>query len=625
VLPQHLSDMTDQQARQLCQQLRVQMIQSVAKTGGHLASSLGVVEILVAVHRVFDLDVDRLVFDVGHQCYAHKILTGRGSAMNTLRKFGGLSGFPKPYESRADAFISGHASNSVSVALGMARARTVNGEGYSVLALIGDGALTGGLAFEGLADAGSSGEPIIVILNDNGMSITKNVGGVAAHLSRQRLKPQYLHLKKLYRSVTGKNAVGQAVYRVTHRAKKMVKDALLGYSMFEDMGFTYLGPVDGHDVGYLTRMLRYAKELNSPVLLHVKTVKGKGYTPAEREPDRFHGVGPFDVDSGVATSKSGGENFSSVFGDTMCQLAQEKPELVAVTAAMQSGTGLSGFAKAYPQRFFDVGIAEGHAVAMAGGLAKQGALPVFAVYSSFLQRGYDMLIHDVALQNLHAVFAVDRAGLVGEDGETHHGVFDVGFLSTVPGMQILCPASFAELRAMLRHAVMEMSGPVAIRYPRGGEGAWTGLAGVEGTSVVQEGDHITLVVYGTMVNQALQAAQLLQQRGYSAAVLKLNSVRPLELKPILQWGQRTGRLLVAEECNDTGSVGRTIAAELALQGKAVQMTLVNLGDGFVPQGSVAQLREMKEIDAEGICKKALEMITGGEKAIGCTDGGQGAG
>ena len=611
MLPQQYSEMTDQQARQLCQQLRVQMIQTVSKTGGHLASSLGVVEILVAVHRVFDLDVDRLVFDVGHQCYAHKLLTGRGSAMNTLRKFGGLSGFPKPHESRADAFIAGHASNSVSVALGMARARTVNKEDYSVLALIGDGALTGGLAFEGLADAGSSGEPLIVILNDNGMSITKSVGGVAAHLSRQRLKPQYLHLKKLYRSVTGKNAVGQAVYKVTHRAKKMVKDAILGYSMFEDMGFTYLGPVDGHDVSYLTRMLRYAKELNCPVLLHVKTVKGKGYTPAERQPDQFHGVGPFDVEKGLAVSKAGGVNFSSVFGETMCQLAEEKPELVAITAAMRLGTGLDEFTRRYPQRFFDVGIAEGHAVAMTGGLAKQGALPVFAVYSTFLQRGYDMLIHDMALQNLHGILAVDRAGLVGEDGETHHGVFDVGFLSTVPGMQILCPASFAELRAMLRHAVCEMTGPVAIRYPRGGEGQWTQMAGVDGTTVIQEGTDVTLVAYGTMVDQVLQAAQLLEQRGHSAAVVKLNSIRPLDMGPIRRLCEQTGRLIVAEECNDSGCVGRTIISELALAGVPVKAALVNLGDQFVPQGSVAQLREMTGIDGAGICQKAMEVIANG--------------
>lgn len=611
MLPQQYSEMTDQQARQLCQQLRVQMIQTVSKTGGHLASSLGVVEILVAVHRVFDLNVDRLVFDVGHQCYAHKILTGRGSAMQTLRKFGGLSGFPKPYESRADAFVAGHASNSVSVALGMARARTVNKEDYSVLALIGDGALTGGLAFEGLGDAGSSGEPLIVILNDNGMSITKNVGSIAAHLSRQRLKPQYLHLKKLYRSLTGKNAAGQAIYKITHRAKKMVKDAILGYSMFEDMGFTYLGPVDGHDVSYLTRMLRYAKELNGPVLLHVKTVKGKGYTPAERQPDQFHGVGPFDVEKGLAVSKAGGANFSSVFGETMCQLAQEKPELVAITAAMRLGTGLDEFARRYPQRFFDVGIAEGHAVSMSGGLAKQGALPVFAVYSTFLQRSYDMLIHDIAIQHLHGVFAVDRAGLVGEDGETHHGVFDVGFLRTVPGMQVMCPASFAELRAMLRHAVLEMSGPVAIRYPRGGEGEWTQMAGVEGTTVVQEGADVTLVAYGTMLNQVLQAARLLEQQGRSAAVVKLNSIRPLDMAPIRKLCQSTGRLVVAEECNDTGCVGRTILSELALAGVPVKAALVNLGDQFVPQGSVAQLREMTGIDAAGIFKKTMEVIANG--------------
>ena len=391
----------------------------------------------------------------------------------------------------------------------------------------------------------------------------------------------------------------------------MVKDAILGYSMFEDMGFTYLGPVDGHDVSYLTRMLRYAKELHSPVLLHVKTVKGKGYTPAERQPDQFHGVGPFDVEKGVAVSKAGGANFSSVLGETMCQLAEEKPELVAITAAMRLGTGLDEFARRYPQRFFDVGIAEGHAVAMTGGLAKQGALPVFAVYSTFLQRGYDMLIHDMALQNLHGILAVDRAGLVGEDGETHHGVFDVGFLSTVPGMQILCPASFAELRAMLRHAACEMTGPVAIRYPRGGEGQWTQMAGVDGTTVIQEGTDVTLVAYGTMVDQVLQAAQLLEQRGHSVAVVKLNSIRPLDMGPIRRLCEQTGRLIVAEECNDSGCVGRTIISELALAGVPVKAALMNLGDQFVPQGSVAQLREMTGIDGAGIYKKAMEVIANG--------------
>ena len=613
MLPHPPKTMTDVQAKALCQNLREQIISSVSRTGGHLASSLGAVEIIVAVHRVFDLEQDRLVFDVGHQCYAHKILTGRGDAMDTLRKFGGISGFPKPREHRADAFVAGHASNSISVALGMARARTLNGEDYSVLALIGDGAMTGGLSFEGLCNAGESGEPIIVILNDNCMSITKNVGGVANHLARQRLKPQYLQFKKVYRRLTSRSRGGRAVYRFTHRVKKMFKDAVLNCSMFEDMGFTYLGPIDGHDVAYLTRMLRYAKELNRPVLLHVKTVKGKGYTPAEREPDRFHGVSPFRVEDGAPLSAGGGASFSSVFGLTMCELAGELPNLAAITAAMQPGTGLDGFAKVYPDRIFDVGIAEEHAVAMAGGMAKQGAIPVFAVYSSFLQRSYDNLIHDVALQDLHVVLGVDRAGLVGEDGETHHGVFDVAYLRSVPGMHILCPSSFAELKAMLRHGVMEMSGPVAVRYPRGGQGRYQELAGVEGATLLRPGRDITLVGYGTMINELLDAADQLEEQGKSAAVVKLNSIAPLDVELVSHWAQETGRLLVAEECVAQGCVGSSIAAHLFLKEEAgsVKMALVNLGDQFVPQGTVPQLRALRGIDSNSLREKAMELMSNG--------------
>ncbi len=373
--PEQIHTLTDLQAKLLCDQLREQIIDHVSRTGGHLASSLGVVEATVAVHRVFDLDTDRLVFDVGHQCYAHKILTQRGGQMDRLRKLGGLSGFPKPREHRADAFIAGHASNAVSVALGMARARTLNHEDYCVLAMLGDGAMTGGLAYEGLSDAGQSGEQLVVILNDNGMSITKNVGGVARHLAQQRLKPQYLQFKKVYRRITGTTAVGRGLYRFTHKTKQAVKDAVLHCSMFEDMGFTYLGPVDGHDVNYLTRLLRYARELNCPVLLHIKTVKGRGYPPAEKEPDRFHGVGPFRVEDGEPLSQ-GGESFSSVFGAAMCQLAREREDVCAITAAMPDGTGLVGFSKEFPSRFFDVGIAEGHAVSMAAGMAKQRIVPV---------------------------------------------------------------------------------------------------------------------------------------------------------------------------------------------------------------------------------------------------------
>ncbi len=609
--PEQLNTLTDIQAKLLCDQLREQIVAGVSKTGGHLASSLGVVEATVAVHRVFDLERDRLVFDVGHQCYAHKILTQRGGQMDTLRKLGGLSGFPKPREHRADAFIAGHASNAVSVALGMARARTLSREDYCVLAMLGDGAMTGGLAYEGLSDAGQSGEQLVVILNDNGMSITKNVGGVAQHLAQQRLKPQYLQFKKVYKRATGATAVGRGLYRFTHKAKQAVKNAVLHCSMFEDMGFTYLGPVDGHDVNYLTRLLRYAKELDCPVLLHIKTVKGKGYPPAEREPDRFHGVGPFRVEDG-APLKEGGETFSSVFGDTLCRLARERDDIAAVTAAMPDGTGLVGFAQEFPKRFFDVGIAEGHAVSMAAGMAKQRMVPVAAIYSTFLQRAYDMLIHDVAIQGLHVVLGVDRAGLSGEDGETHHGVFDVAYLSSVPGMKIYCPASFEELRAMLRHAVEKVRGPVAVRYPRGGEGEFKALCGVEGAGVLRPGADVTIAAYGTMVNEALAAAKLLEEKGRSTQVVKLNSIAPLDVDTLAACAKKTGRLVVAEECVDAGCVGRRIAAEFALRGvSGVRLALVDLGDRFVQHGTVTELRALCGIDGASIARKALEVMDRG--------------
>ena len=611
MIPERLHEITDLQAKLLCDQLRERIVDSVSRTGGHLASSLGVVEATVAIHRVFDLDTDRLVFDVGHQCYAHKILTQRDGQMDSLRKLGGLSGFPKPREHRADAFIAGHASNAVSVALGMARARTINGEDYSVLAMLGDGAMTGGLAYEGLSDAGQSGEQLVVILNDNGMSITKNVGGVARYLAQQRLKSQYLQFKKVYRKVTGATAVGRGLYRVTHRAKQAVKGAILPCSMFEDMGFTYLGPVDGHDVNYLTRLLRYARELNCPVLLHIKTVKGKGYPPAEKEPDRFHGTGPFHKEDGAALS-DGGESFSSVFGRTLCKIAAEREDVCAITAAMRGGTGLDEFAKEYPQRFFDVGIAEGHAVAMAAGMAKQRAVPVAAIYSTFLQRAYDMLLHDVAIQGLHVVFAVDRAGLSGEDGETHHGVFDPAYLSSVPGMKIYCPSNFQELEAMLRYAVEKARGPVAVRYPKGGEGEFRALCGIEGASVIRPGTDVTVAAYGAMVNEALSAAELLEKRGKSAQVVKLNSISPLDVDTVAACVRKTGRLVVAEECMDAGCVGRRLAGELALRGMGgVRLALVNLGDRFVQHGTVGELRQLCGIDGASICRRVLEVMERG--------------
>ena len=606
-----MKKLSDQEAEALCALLRARIIDTVSRTGGHLASNLGAVEITVALHRVFDFRQDRLVFDVGHQCYAHKILTGRNAQMERLRTFGGIAGFPKPSESVCDAFVAGHASNSVSVAVGMARARTLQKADYQVIALIGDGALTGGLAYEGLSDAGNSKEPLLVILNDNGMSITKNVGGVAEHLAHQRLKPQYLRFKEGYRRAMQVLPLGGRIYRVTHKIKTAVKETLLPCSLFEDMGFTYLGPVDGHNVKGLTRLLTYAKSLHGPVLLHVRTVKGKGYGPAERNPDKFHGVGTFCVETGEPLG-AGKTSFSQVFGQTLCQLAEQDGRICAITAAMQPGTGLDGFFERFPDRAFDVGIAEGHATAMAAGMAKEGMLPVFAVYSSFFQRAYDMLIHDVALQNLHVVFCVDRAGLVGEDGETHHGVFDPAFLDTVPGMTVLCPASFEELRQALPYALFHCTGPVAIRYPRGGEGSWREAAAPGANVVVRPGGDLTLVTYGTLINQALEAANRLAADGLQAEVVKLGRITPLDAGTVETSVKKTGRLLVAEECAAPGCVGQRLAARLGMDGISVKaFHLQNTGGQFVTHGTPDQLRRLCGLDGESLYQKALEVCAGG--------------
>jgi len=605
-----MKNLTEWQAVRLCQQLREELIQSVAQTGGHFASNLGAVELTVALHRAFDLNTDRLVFDVGHQCYPHKMLTGRAEKMVSIRQYGGIAGFPKPGESETDSFVAGHASNSVSVALGMAEARTMLGEDYHVIALIGDGALTGGLAYEGLSNAGQSGEKLLVILNDNGMSITQNVGGVARYLARQRLKPQYLSFKKYYRKITCATRPGRRFYAFTHQVKKAIKESILPCSMFEDMGFSYLGPVDGHDVKKLTGLLNYAKGIDGPVLLHVRTVKGKGYTYAERTPNKFHGVSPFDVGSGMPLRQAG-DNFSAVFGRTLCRLAREDRRVCAITAAMRSGTGLDEFSGEFPERFFDTGIAEGHAVAMAGGMAKQGAIPVFAVYSTFLQRSYDMLMHDVALQHLHTVFAVDRAGLVGEDGETHHGILDVAYLDSIPGMTVLAPASFAELERMLEQAVLDCDGPVAVRFPRGGEGTYREDSGPANEVVLREGSHITLVSYGILINRVLEAAQLLEQQGIHAEIVKLNTITPVDGELVCRSVKKTGALLVAEDCVEAGSVGQRLAALLARQQIPGKISLVNSGRGFVTHGNIALLEQELGLDPESLCRKAMEVLKDG--------------
>ena len=602
-----LGAVSDQEAAELCRTLREELIRDVSQTGGHLASNLGAVELTVALHRVLDTSRDRLVFDVGHQCYLHKMLTGRREQMTTLRQFGGIAGFPKPSESIHDAFIAGHASNSVAVALGMAQARDVMGEDNTVAALIGDGALTGGLAYEGLSNGGQYRGQLLVILNDNGMSIAQNVGAVAQHLASQRLKPQYLSFKQGYRKVMGSFWLGRKLYRVTHSVKKALKQSILPCSMFENMGFTYLGPVDGHDVAYLTKILRYAVSLKEPVLLHVRTVKGKGFAPAERNPDAFHGVSPFHPETGKP-KKASGENFSSVFGRTMVRLARNDPRICALTAAMVGGTGLDGFAQAYPGRFFDVGIAEGCAVSMAAGMAKQGAAPVFAVYSTFLQRSYDMLLHDMAIDRLHVVLAVDRAGLVGEDGETHHGVFDVAYLDSIPGITVYAPASFAELDRMLEEAVCRVSGPVAVRYPRGGQGEFRGDSGPEPVVVLRAGTDITLAGYGTEINELLGAADRLAQAGIQAEVVKWNIITPLDTFAVLKSVRRTGHLLVAEECVEQGSVGVRTLAALEAAGIQARTALVSCGRGYVTHGAVDLLKKSLGLDRDSLFRRAMEVL-----------------
>ena len=602
-----LEGISDQQAKDLCAKLRRDLVESVSQTGGHLASNLGAVELTVAIHRVFDTSKDRLVFDVGHQCYPHKMLTGRWEQMCTMRQYGGLAGFPKPAESVHDAFIAGHASNSVAVALGMARARRLTGENYKVIALIGDGALTGGLAYEGLSNAGECGEQLLVILNDNGMSITPNVGGVADHLARQRLRPQYRAFKKHYQDFMAATAPGRAAYKVLHKIKQALKQSLLPCSMFENMGFRYMGPVDGHNLAELTDILRYARDLDEPALLHVKTVKGKGFLPAEENPDAFHGVSPFDPITGKPR-KAGGETFSAVFGRTLTRLAEREGRVCAITAAMMSGTGLEEFAQTFPERFFDVGIAEGCAVSMAAGMAKEGAVPVFAVYSTFLQRSYDMLVHDVALSGLHVVLGVDRAGLVGEDGETHHGVFDAAYLDSIPHTTVLAPASFAELEEMLERAVLHLEGPVAVRYPRGGEGSYTHSAGAQPSTLLRQGRDVTLVSYGVEINQVLEAAGLLEQQGIQAEIVKLNQITPLDPQEVIRSVQRTGVLLAAEEAAGEGCVGQRLAAALELAGVQAKVVLVNCGENFVHHGKTELLKKELSLDGEGIMTKVLEVL-----------------
>jgi 1-deoxy-D-xylulose-5-phosphate synthase len=608
-----LAALSEGQRAALCGEIREYLVSSVAKTGGHLASNLGAVELTVALETVFNTMRDRLVFDVGHQSYVHKLLTGRQADFAHLRQYGGISGFPKPHESAADSFVAGHASSSVSIALGMARARTLMGEDYHVIALLGDGAATGGMVFEGMNDAAESGEPMIIILNDNEMSIDKNVGGVARHLYRLRMKEQYLGLKSHYRRLMNRIPGGRTLYRVSKRFKDRVKRFLLPTTIFENMGLAYLGPVDGHDLPGLIAVLKIARDMACPVVVHVVTKKGFGYKPAEQSPSKFHGIGKFDPATGETLKKSS-PTFSDSFGETMVELAKSNDRVCAITAAMPGGTGLLDFKKQFPNRLFDVGIAEEHAVSMAGGLAKQGMIPVVALYSTFLQRSYDQIMQDTALLGLHVVFAIDRAGLVGEDGATHHGVFDVGFLRQIPGMTVLAPGSRLEQQQMLRWAVENAQGPIAIRYPRGGDcgynqSAWDGGSAVEYGLVTchRQGKDITIITYGTLLDNAMRAAEILSEKGVEVTVLRLLTLFKLPVQKILDLAGGK-KLLVVEEVSGGCGIAQALSLEVMKDSPEYRVFSRDLGADFVPHGSMEQLYKHCGLDAQALADYAEEVL-----------------
>lgn len=605
-----LLTLSDEEKIQLCHEIRQFLISSVSQTGGHLAGNLGAVELSVAIETVFDTRRDRLVFDVGHQSYVHKILTGRREDFAHLRQYGGISGFPKPSESDTDAFVAGHASSSVSIALGMARARTMLGENYDVVALIGDGAVTGGMAYEGMNNAAVSREPMVIILNDNEMSIGKNVGGMSRHLSRLRSSENYLEAKRAYRKFMKKIPGGKVVYDWSSRVKNRIKRFLLPSTMFENMGFTYLGPADGHDLPGLISLLTAAKELREPVLVHVVTKKGYGYPFAEEDPAKFHGIGKFNPDTGKKLGPKT-RTFSDSFGDAVVDLAHNDRRVCAITAAMPGGTGLLKLMRQNGERLFDVGIAEEHAISMAGGLAKQGMIPIVALYSTFLQRGYDQIMQDICMLRLHVILAVDRAGLVGDDGPTHHGVFDVGFLRQMPGMLLLNPVSFAEQQDMLRWAVSEYDGPVAIRYPRGFEGSYTASdwKGLE-TGVVthRQGKDVTFVTYGVILDNVLEAAKLLSQQGIEATVLRLVNLTDLHEEQILELAPKNRPVIVVEEAATGSGIHEALAYGLMQLCPGCRVSGRDLGKDFITHGNVKKLYETCGLDATSLAAYAKEVV-----------------
>lgn len=597
----------------LAQELRDIIIETVSSNGGHLASNLGSIDLTIALHYVFNSPVDKIIWDVGHQSYAHKLLTGRFRAFSTIRKQGGLSGFPKMTESPHDAFGTGHSSTSISSALGIIEGRDHNRDKFNVIAVIGDGALTAGLAFEGLNHAGHLKKNLIVILNDNEMSISPNVGALSAYLRRIMMGDFYTRVKKETKLFLERIPhVGEPVLKIAQKAEGTVKGFIVPGQLFEELGFQYVGPIDGHRIDLLIETLKRFRGFPAPVLIHTVTKKGKGYAPAEKSPGIFHGIGPFDVETGEPRSSSG-KSYSKIFGNYLVELAKDDPCIVAITAAMTEGTGLSDFVRTFPRRFYDVGIAEPHAVTFAAGLATQGLKPVVAIYSTFLQRAYDEIIHDVCLQNLPVVFAIDRAGIVGDDGPTHNGSFDLSYLRHIPNLVIMAPRDGRELKHMLKTA-MQHEGPIAVRYPRGTSPDDSDVSEIRSipigkSEVLREGSDIVIVAIGSTVSPALEAASLLSDGGIKTCVIDARFIKPLDMNELLHRARETRRVLTVEENAVSGGFGSAVLEALTAAGlTGTTFRMLGIPDAFIEHGSQAQLRKSLGLDAEGIARAALEMV-----------------
>lgn len=604
--PEDLKKLNITEKQELAKELRELVIDTVSKTGGHLASNLGVVELTIALHSIFNTPQDKIVWDVGHQTYIHKILTGRKDKIGTLRSLNGLAGFPKAVESEYDAFDTGHSSTSISAALGMARARDIKGEKNSVIAVIGDGALTGGMAFEALNDAGSSNTNLIVIVNDNEMSISKNVGGLSAFLTRIRTRKYYNKSNNYIKRLTLRiPVVGKKIVKMIKRIKYSIKQLFLSNMFFEDIGFKYLGPVDGHNIEKLEEILSRAKTLSGPILIHVITKKGKGYLPAEKNPDKFHATSSFDKETGKSL-KAKSDDYSKVFGNELTRLAKDNDKIVAITAAMKDGTGLTDFAKEFPNRFFDVGIAEQHALTMAAGMAKEGLIPVVPIYSSFYQRAYDQIIHDICTQKLHVVMCIDRAGVVGNDGETHQGMFDLAFLKIIPNITIMAPKDFIELREMLDFAV-DYNGPIAIRYPRGGEASTKFLSHekvIKGKAeILREGEDVSIIAIGKMVSKAQNIAEMLEGKGIDAEVINVRFLKPLDKQTIINSIEKTRNVITIEDGTIEGGLGTTME-ELIQEEEIQDVTFKKFGypDRFIKHGKTEEIEEIYGLTEKNIVK-----------------------